>query len=224
MKKAILSLAALAVATSAQTGASAGTVVDPADDLLASYSGPDRSDLDILSTSATFDGTIFQLTATLAGAPGAAGSLFVFGIDRGAGTPRLTFGAPPVGAGVNFDAVAVMFPDGLGRIATFPAIGAPTITQLPGSVTLAGNTLTGVFDLSLLPSRGFAPEDYRFTLWSRQRVNPMADGTNAEIADFASVMVTSVPEPSTWALLILGFGAVGARLRRQRIRPSLAHA
>lgn len=210
----VLTVAAIAAATPTQAGAS--VVTDPAGDLLLSYTGPQRPDLDILSTSGTFDGTTFQLTATLAAAPGAAGSLFVFGIDRGAGTPRLTFGAPAVGAGVNFDAVAVMFPDGLGRIATFPASGFPTVTQLPGSVTIDGNQITGLFDLSLLPSRGFAPENYAFTLWSRQRVDPAADGTNAEIADFATVLVSSVPEPSTWGLLILGFGAVGAGMRRQR--------
>lgn len=214
-------LTTMALAASAQTTAQAAELADPAGDLLATYTGPQRADLDILSTSATFDGSTFRLTATLAGTPGAAGSLFVFGIDRGAGTPRLTFGSPSVGAGVNFDAVAVLFPDGLGRTAAFPAIGAPTITQLPGAVTLNGNTLTGLFDLSLLPSRGFAPGDYGFTLWSRQRVNPALDGTNAEIADFASVMVSSVPEPSTWALLIMGFGVVGAGMRR---RASVAYA
>ena len=222
MTKYRTNLAAAVLAALSPMPAKAAVVADPGGDLLGTYTGPVRADLDIVSTAATFDGVSFHLSATLAGAPGALGSLFVFGIDRGAGTPRLTFGSPSVGAGVNFDAVAVMFPDGLGRVAAFPAMGPPVITQLPGSVTLAGNTLTGVFDLSLLPSRGFAPEDYRFALWSRQRVNPMADGTNAEIADFASIMVTSVPEPSTWALLILGFGAVGARLRRQR--RTLAHA
>lgn len=34
---------------------------------------------------------------------------------------------------------------------------------------------------------------------------------------------TAVPEPATWALLILGFGAVGGALRRRR-RPSLLYA
>lgn len=221
MMKLLHGLAITASALAMAAPALGATIADPAGDLLATYTGPQRADLDILSTTATFDGTTFRLSALLGGAPGAAGSLFVFGIDRGAGTPRLTFGTPSIGAGVNFDAVAVMFPDGLGRAVTFPAMGAPAITPLPGAVSVSGNRITGEFAAALFPSRGFLPSDYTFTLWSRQRVNPAMDGTNAEIADFAQVALTVVPEPSTWALLILGFGAVGAGMRRQA-RASLA--
>jgi subtilisin-like proprotein convertase family protein len=34
----------------------------------------------------------------------------------------------------------------------------------------------------------------------------------------------AVPEPSTWAMLLLGFGAVGALVRRRRPRTTLAYA
>jgi hypothetical protein len=33
----------------------------------------------------------------------------------------------------------------------------------------------------------------------------------------ASVSAVDVPEPATWALLLLGFGAAGAALRRRRL-------
>lgn len=36
--------------------------------------------------------------------------------------------------------------------------------------------------------------------------------------------VAGIPEPSSWALLILGYCAVGARLRRRRPRPALIFA
>jgi hypothetical protein len=33
---------------------------------------------------------------------------------------------------------------------------------------------------------------------------------------------TSVPEPATWAMMLLGFGAIGAAMRRNRKKPALA--
>jgi hypothetical protein len=121
---------------------------------------------------------------------------------------------------VLFDAVAVMFPDGLGRIAILPPAGPPAITNLPGLVNIQGDSISMSVAASLLPANGFAPEDYTFTLWSRQRVNPLADGTNAEIADFApgvGGIRAAVPEPATWALMIMGFATVGGALRRRRL-------
>jgi hypothetical protein len=34
-------------------------------------------------------------------------------------------------------------------------------------------------------------------------------------------IVNGVPEPSTWAMMLLGFGAIGWAVRRQRSRASL---
>jgi hypothetical protein len=192
-------------------------VTDAADDFLATYTGPQAGDLDILSASAIFDGTSFHLSATLSGAPGTtAGGIYVWGINRGAGAPRLTFGSPSIGAGVLFDAVAVMFPDGLGRVAILPAMGPPAITNLPGLVDVDGNTISASFATSLLPGNGFAPVDYTYTLWSRARVNPLADGSNAEVADFTPGFQAEVPEPGAWAVMILGFAGAGSALRRRR--------
>ena len=104
---------------------------------------------------------------------------------------------------------------------TFPAAGPPTITPLSGAVAVDGDTISGLIPLSLLPSRGFDPTDYSFTLWSRRRVDPAVDGTNAEIADFApdlGGLHASVPEPAAWATMILGFGLVGAAARGRRRR------
>jgi hypothetical protein len=63
-------------------------------------------------------------------------------------------------------------------------------------------------------------------LWSRRRVNPAMDGFASEIADFApdaSSLTASVPEPSTWLTLIVGFGLVGAAMRR-RARAVVSYA
>lgn len=215
--------AALALSAALAAGpALATTAADPLADFLATYSGPQAGDLDILSATAILDGANFRLSSTMDGAVGTtAGSLYVWGIDRGGGVARLALGSPAVGSTVLWDAVAVLFPGGTARVVTFPAAGPPTITPLSGAVTVDGNTITGVIPLSLLPSRGLSPIDYNFTLWSRRRVDPAADGTNAEIADFAPNIGgfhASVPEPATWATMILGFGLVGAAMRGRRRR------
>lgn len=218
MRKIVLCLATAALAVATPAGAS--SVIDPVGDLLATFTGAASADLDIVGASVTFDGTNFALSATQAGAIGAsANSLYVWGINRGAGTPRLSFGSPSIGADVLFDAVAVFFPDGVSRIVTFPAMGAPVITQFAAGATVNGNVISGLASLALLPSTGFAAEDYTFTLWSRLRVNPVADGLNSEIADFAPPLSAGVPEPGAWMMMIAGFGLIGALFRRRRIRP-----
>lgn len=204
------------LAAMAGTSAIAGPTADPVGDFLdPSYSGVHDPGLDIVRASASYDGTFFKLNAITDGPIGLANSLYVFGINRGSGTARLALGNPPIGGSILWDAVAILFPNGTGRVVTFPTVGAPTITTLPGIVTVSGNSIGGSFAASLMPSTGFAPEDYTFTMWSRLRVNAMMDGTNAEIADFAAVG-NAVPEPSSWAMMIVGFGAVGAGLRRRQ--------
>lgn len=216
MRRLKISILALA-ATLAAGPALATTVADPAGDFLATYSGPLAEDLDILSASAFFAGDNLHLSATLGGAVGTTpGALYVWGIDRGGGAARLALGSPAVGSTVLWDAVAVLFPNGVARVVTFPTAGPPAITPLAGSVTIDGDTISSVIPLSLLPSRGFDRLDYTFTLWSRRRVDPAVDGTNAEIADFAPDLAglhASVPEPAAWSTMILGLGLVGAAVR-----------
>ncbi len=65
-----------------------------------------------------------------------------------------------------------------------------------GNLTYQANFLPGTYKLSLQVARPFTPS----TL-GRQYF------TNASFA--------SVPEPMTWALLLLGFGMIGATLRKQ---------
>jgi hypothetical protein len=35
--------------------------------------------------------------------------------------------------------------------------------------------------------------------------------------------ISSVPEPTSWALMILGFGIAGATSRKRVARPAIAH-
>lgn len=47
-----------------------------------------------------------------------------------------------------------------------------------------------------------------------------ASSTNS--FEFDNLATAPVPEPSTWAMMLLGFGAVGAAVRRRRAVPALA--
>jgi hypothetical protein len=188
--------------------AAAALAIDPQGDFLPTYTGPLGADLDVLSTSATLAGGIFSFHATLAGEIGTtAGGFYVFGIDRGAGTAR--FG--PLASNVLFDSVVVINNDGTGFTRDLLA-GITTILDA-SAISFDGSSLTADVGAALLPSAGFDPDAYTFNLWPR---SPGA-GT-ATISDFApdnsNARVSAVPEPATWAMLIAGFGLVGAFARR----------
>ena len=59
---------AVAASVAALQPARATTIVDPAGDFLATYTGPHNGDLDVLSASAVQNGTSVTLTANLNGA------------------------------------------------------------------------------------------------------------------------------------------------------------
>lgn len=204
---------------SAGTAASA-TIPDPTGDFLPTFTGPADPDVDITGANVLFDGTNFYFSESANGAIGSTpNSLFVWAVNRGNGIARPAL-SPPAGAGISWDAVVVMFPDGTLRIVTFPAAGPPTITNLLGGTTVSGANLSATLAALLLPSTGLAPADYTFSLWSRVRVNSAADGANTEVADLlagsGSITAAAVPEPATWLSMLFGFSILGAYVRRKR--------
>ena len=195
----------------------ATTVTDPVGDFAPTYTGPLDADLDVTSFTVQYltGSSTFQLSATFAGLIDTAKlGFYVIGANTGTGTN--SFAAIGLG-NVRFNQAIVIQKDGSAAIA---GVALPA-----GSVTIAGNGFTALVPLSRLPPTGFVPADYGFNLWPRTAVAGITG--NAAISDFApnNATIASSPEPSTWAMLVLGFGAVGIAMRRRhRIRASVAYA
>lgn len=199
-----------------------GAVVDAFGDLLPTYAaGPANGDLDVIAAAGFYDAAaqLFTFSAILADKVGITpGALYVWGIDRGAGTQRFLTGSPTIGAGVFFDSVLLVRQDGTGLFNDF--ING-TVTNLdPVRIKISSLTVT-LEDLPLAlfapGTAGFAtPEGYTWNLWPRVGL-----GANNQVTDFApdagtvGVQVTTVPEPGTWAMLIAGIALTGLRLRRR---------
>lgn len=207
MRLSLLAAVLVASLTIAAAPSRAATVVDAQGDFLPTYVGPALADLDVTRFSVNYDATrsLFTLGATFAGAidPASQG-IYVFGANTGTGVIR-PFAA--LGQGnVIFDQAITIRKDGTG------SVGATALS--PSSIAISGNALTAQIALSLLPSTGFSPERYGFNLWPR-----IGTGNNNQITDFSpenATLAAAVPEPATWALFLLGFGAVGYGLRRHR--------
>ena len=220
MASANRSLVAICIAGAALWAAescSAGTIVDPSGDILSTYIGQVGADLDILQFTAEIQGSNFLFEVLLNGAPGTTAlTKYNIGIDRGAGTNTFPAGFRP---GASQDAVVNFAPAALtGEVRLFQEGVVVTTTPLSsGAVTISGNTMSVVVPISMLPTSGFATEDYTFLLWSRTQ---LAAGAPQQlgIADFApnQGVLPSVPEPSTWVMMLLGFGAVGLVVRWSR--------
>jgi hypothetical protein len=215
---------ALTAATLVATPLHATTFADPHGDLLATYTGPLNSDLDILSGSAEFTSDDLLLSSTMDGAIGTTpGSLFLWGVDRGSGTDRLiTSGPPAVGTpGMLLDAIVALLANGTGRVVLFPTAGPPVTTPLdPSLITISGDTISARIPRTMLPTTGFAFDDYTYVHWSRSVVG--GQQFIADLApDTASFTASYAPEPAAWGLLAGGFGLMGAMFRRRR-RATLA--
>ena len=194
----------------------AATVSDPTGDFLPSFVGVASPDLDVTSFSVALDpgATTFTLGAVLAGQinPVNAG-FYVIGFDTGAGAikPFAAIGEP----NVIFDQVIVVQKNGTATL------GANML-----NVSMVGNQFIVTVPTSLLPSTGASLANYGFNIWPRFGASVT---NNSQISDFApnnallsvNGLIGAVPEPSSWLMMLLGFGLVGTALkfRRQEKRP-----
>ena len=213
MKKFRISIG-MCIALAAQlaaTPAAAVAVSDPTGDFLASFVGARTPDLDVTGFSVVFDGTNFLIGGTLAGdiVP-ANNALYVIGIDTGTGAirPFADIGE----ANVIFNQVIIL--NGATGTAT---LGSTTLTS-----SITGNAFSILLPGGLPTSTGATPPQYGFNLWPR-----LGLGNNNQISDFGPqndlLRVAAVPEPASWGLMLLGFGAIGTAMRRRRReQPTLA--
>jgi hypothetical protein len=200
MQSALAGAFALAVTLTAGS-AFATTITDTTGFLSpAFYSGPRNGDMDIKSVSASIDGSNFILSATLDGPIGTtAGAKYVWGINTGDGTAA--FAAEGL-TKLLFNDVVVINP------------AAPT-----AGVTISGDTIKDVVSIASLKSEGFSPSQFGFSFWP----NLGAAGNSDFAPDNATFTASAVPEPASWAMMLVGFGALGAVTRHAR-RKSLALA
>lgn len=153
----------------------------------------------------------------LSAGPGAVSSTLGFDVSGTSGTFTATFNfvnpfdpaAATGSASFDFDPDVVQFTSGsFGSGSTFtiaaPGTGSAITVQL---ANLAGGpqtlTLTGTFNPNGLP-----PGGNRF----------------ARIGGSLNLTSGVVPEPTTWALFILGFGGIGATMRRRNSQVRVAKA
>jgi hypothetical protein len=209
MKMIRLALAILPIIVSSP--AVAVTVSDPVGDILPSFVGTASPDLDVTSFSVTLNSsaTAFTLGAVLAGDinPALAG-FYVIGVNTGTGAikPFANIGEP----NVTFDQVIIVQKNGTATL------GPDALTVL-----LTGNRFIVSVPVSLLPSMGATPANFGFNIWPRAGSTVTS---NSQITDFApnnqllstSGLITPVPEPATWEMMLVGFGLVGGAIRLRR--------
>jgi hypothetical protein len=220
IRRIVPTITVAAVIVSVMCAATAhAAVIDPLGDFLPSYAGPQNGDLDVERVDARITGAgEVRLVGAHAGDIGTtAGSAYVWGIDRGQGVDVLAMLDPPVGQGVSFDAVAVLFADGTGFVLDLLSPAPPTFLD-PSAIAISDDTISATLTQALLPSTGFGFADYGYNLWPRfapEGVDPL---DNAQISDFAPDATTFravIPLPGALGLQLAGLAALGAfRLRR----------
>lgn len=173
-------------------------------------------------TSAAFDAPLAageQLVATF-DAPAAAGYSFTGGATQ---TGTTGFAAAPAG-----DTTEFMYVLG-GTSATLATPFLKSFSVYIGSVdtynsiTFSGaggylETITGSQLVALANGdQTSAGTNRRFYFdFGADRVNQVTFSSSSNSMEFDNIGAGAVPEPATWAMLIMGFGFVGAALRRRQ--------
>ena len=204
MKKLLFATCCAATLGFAAMPAHATYVSDVQGDWAPGYTGTKLDDLDVKSFQVLFDGSTFHLKASMWGTivPGSEG-FYVVGVNTGTGVnhPFGALGQPNVKFNAAFQ------------------VRKNSTSSLAGvTVNIVGDTFWADVPLASLPaSTGYAPDYYGFNLWPR--------GLGAQaVSDFApeNSTIASVPEASTWVMMIAGFAAVGSGLRSRRRQLTLA--
>jgi hypothetical protein len=146
-------------------------IADPVGDFLPTYTGVQDPGLDVVAHEVVYledQGELVffgQMTGPVA-PTAAVGGLYLFGVDRGQGTPRFRGRVPEIGPNVVWDSIGGV------------------ITPLdPSSITITGNEFTVRVPLSLMsPLATRPPEEWTYNLWPR---NGVSVGMTVQVSDLA---------------------------------------
>jgi len=186
-------------------------IADPVGDFLPTYTGVQDPGLDVvahevvlLEDQMVFSGQMAGPVATTQ----AIGGLYLFGVDRGLGTPRFLNppSAPPIiGPNVKWDSVLRINPNGTGNFNNLLA-GVNTALN-PADIHINGNEFTASVPLTLLmPAATRPPGEWTYNLWPRNGV-----GQNVQVSDLAPDDGNSpvqVIAPARVASMIVNDGSV----------------
>lgn len=131
-------------------------------------------------------------------------------------TTTINFGQNPLSAAGTFTASFMIHNDvaGLYNI----VLGTSDPTTFFDSAMFNGVALTDIYNsqnFKLIPAMTLGIGDYMFSLTGH---NTVAGGS---FTGNVTISAAAVPEATTWAMMLLGFGAMGIAIRRRR-RPTLA--
>jgi hypothetical protein len=216
--RATQSIGLIATAIAGLSGlAQAVPISDPAGDFLSTYTGPHDAGLDVLAHEVTVTDDQVIFFGRMAGGIAATqtiGGLYIFGLDRGQGTPRFITGTPVIGPNVLWDLIVRINPDGTGAVNN--QVGGVVTPLNPASISIAGNEFTATVPLSLLlPASTRPPLEWTYNLWPR---NGLVIGQNVPVSDLApddgNSPVQAIPEPAS-SLALAGLAAAGMLGRRR---------
>lgn len=95
-------------------------------------------------------------------------------------------------------------------------IGSNIITASTPSQTSTNRSI--YYSIGVLNGDGMHPTRYTRFTYSNGTASIFGLTTPGANVDYK--IYATVPEPATWALMIMGFGGVGAAVRRRRLKPS----
>jgi hypothetical protein len=161
-------------------------ISDPVGDFLSTYTAPQLPGMDVVAHEVVFledqDRVVFsgRMAGPITPIQEING-LYLFGLDRGRGTPHFLGGTPQIGPNVVWDSVVRINPNGTGLVNNQVA---GVITQLnPTDISINGDEFTASVPLSLLlPTATRPPEEWTYNLWPR---NSVVIGQNVSVSDLA---------------------------------------
>ena len=166
--------------------------------------------LGLTLTDISDNGLTYTFSYNLSNTSAVSSRIRSFGFDVENGDLDGATAGGGVYSNVNFDN---NFPEGVGTLdVCFAASGGNNCTGGPNGL-LSGQSTDGTFTLALNAPVDGLQLSYFTTRF--QSISPAVNGATSGVGIGAMTpAVPAVPEPSTWAMMLLGFFGVGAIMRR----------